>query len=180
MTQPPRQKRPRSVADDIWEAAAPFRKPNLTIEFRRPPAPSGAADPSPEEIRASWDPVLDHHRRHIDSTVNALRRRLAGLPCLPVLATLAVTTMMRTPETYRESESRYSDLYAEYATWLYLTSDEKPELLAPVLDGKDFQEVLDLLSDVIEVTRSYYLLEAQLARLSPETAAQEVGLRARL
>lgn len=48
-------------------------------------------------------------------------------PCPPVLATFAVTTMMRTPDTYRESESRYSGLYAEYATWLYLTSDEKPE-----------------------------------------------------
>ena len=175
-----KSRHPRSPGEALWQASAPFRRPNLTVEFRRPTPPSGSAPPDASAIRASWDPVLEHHRVHIDHQVKALRARLAGLPSLQVLATLAVTTMMRHPESYRESESRYSGLHAEYATWLYLTAEPKPDLLAPVLWGGDFQDILNLLDDVIESTRSYYSIKAHLARQSPDTAKEEIGLRARL
>ena len=173
-------KPPRSPGDAVWQAAAPYRRPNLTIEFRRPPSTPEAIPAGEASLKAGWEPVIDEIHAHIDDQIKTLRRRLAGLPFLQVLATLAVTTMTHDPEAYKESESRYSGLYAEYVMWLYLVADPKPDLVAPVLWGGDFQDVLDLLDDIIESTRSYYMIKAQIARQSPETAEEEIGLRARL
>ena len=158
------------------QALNELRKPGLEISFRRPP---GSQAPSSKELEAAWAPVIARFKEHIDSLTSELRDHLDELPCLQVLSALAVTTMFHDPESYRESEARYSAIHAEYPTWLYLTAPKPAHMVADVLDSAGMQKVFDLLDAIAQETQSYYTIRAQVAAASPATAETDVLIRAR-
>lgn len=146
------------------DALKELRKPGLEITFRLPP---GSTRPTAEELQAGLAPTLAHFKMHIDGLTSKLRRQLEALPCLQVLSALAVTTAFRDPETYRESETRYSAIHAEYPAWLYLTAPERPLMTADILDSGAMQKVFDLLDEIAAATQSYYECFAAPSRRRP-------------
>lgn len=98
---------------------------------------------------------------------------------MQVLSALVVATTFHDSARYRESETRYSAIHAEYPTWLYLTAENAPVMTADVLDSHAMQEVFDLLDEIAAATQSYYTIKAQIAAASPATAEDDVLIRAR-
>lgn len=172
----PASGRSRLFPPDYEAALTELRKPGLEITFRMPP---GEKPPSADELGARWAPTLQHFKQHIDWLTSKLRRRLDDLPCLQVLSALVVTTTFKDPERYRESETRYSAIHAEYPTWLYLTAEKPPVMTADVLDSHAMQEVFDLLDEIAAATQSYYAIQAQIAQAAPATAEDDVLIRAK-
>jgi hypothetical protein len=130
-------------------------------------------------MRAQWAEPERQLRAHIDAKTTELREVLDGLPCLQVLSALVVATTFYDPETFQESESRYSAFHAEYAAWHYLSASPPPtKLEEQILDARAVQEVFDVLDDVEESLKTYYTIRSQVAAQSPETIEQAVLFRA--
>jgi hypothetical protein len=158
------------------EALNELRKPGLEIAFRMP---EGSSRPSAEDLEAGWAPKLAQFKKHIDLLAPQLRRQLEKLPCLQVLSALAVTTTFHDPESYRESETRYSAIHVEYPAWLYLTASKRPHMTADILDSAAMQQVFDLLHEIAAATQSYYTIQGLIAAAAPATAQKDVLIRAR-
>jgi hypothetical protein len=158
------------------DALNELRKPGLEITFRMPP---GSTRPTAGELQAGWAPTLAHFKKHIDWLTRQLRRQLEKLPCLQVLSALAVTTTFRDPDTYRESETRYSAIHVEYPAWIYLTASKRPLMTADILDSAAMQKVFDLLDEIAAATQNYYTIQAQIAAAAPATAEKDVLIRAK-
>ena len=172
----PTTRRGRLFPPGYDEALRELRKPGLEITFRMP---EGSSRPSSDELQRSWAPTLAHFKKHIDWLIPRLRRELEKLPCLQVMSALAVTTTFRDPETYRESETRYSAIHVEYPAWLYLTAPKRPLMTAGVLDSAAMQQVFDLLDEIAAATQNYYTIQAQIAAAAPATADKDVLIRAK-
>ena len=141
--------------------------------------PIGSPGPSPDDIRNMWAGPEAELKAHIDDVSARLRGRLDALPCLQALSALVITTHFHDPETYRESESRYSAFLAEYAAWHYLSATPQPDLVAPVLNSAAMQDAFDLFDDLSVSLKAYYTIRTQVAAASPSTVEEAVLTQAR-
>lgn len=136
---------------------------------------------TPEEYAAFLEKVRKEGgklRDKIDKNVAELRRRLLKMPVRPTLSNLALLVFLANPETYKEYEQAFQSIVVEYPTWLYATSEEDSVVISGVLDPQDFQSLLKLLKETLDLTISQYAFDSVAAGEKPN-AFEEIRFRTR-